>query len=241
MEISFTQLRIYLECPWKYKLFFVDRRRIPPSPQSSLGVSLHRTLEQYHRRKLESWEELRDAYEGEFLGSGYATPAEKDQWRKKGERILKRWHEDESSRRAESLGSEREFFYPLGRHTVRGMIDRIERTPEGQVEVIDYKTSFGLGPNDPPPAPPAENLQLRFYALGAARCFALEPKLLTIHYLAAGRRDTSPYDPAQEEELERLIEETADKIERQVWTPDTRFCPRCDFRNDCAYSVAKGT
>lgn len=232
MEISFTQLRIFLECPWKYKLFFQERKRVPMSPPAALGVVLHRTLERFHRRKGETLEDLLEDYDGEFLSAA-------SELRQRGERMLKKWLEDEMSRRSELLGLEREFFYPLGRHTVRGMIDRLDRTPEGKVEVIDYKTQLSFGPTDPPLAPPGENLQLRFYALGAKECFALKPELLTIHYLGAGRRDTSPYDESKEEELLALIEKTADAIESGERHPDTSFCPRCDFRSDCRFSVAK--
>lgn len=232
MEISFTRLRIFLECPWKYKLFFEERKRIPPHPDSALGVVLHKTLERFHRRQGEGWADLQDAYEAEFLSA--AEPH-----RRRGERILRKWLEDEQSRRSELLGLEREFIFPLGRHTVRGMIDRIDRTPEGKVEIIDYKTQLSFGPTDPVPAPPGENLQLRFYGLGAKECFGYAPELLTIHYLGAGRRESSPYDASREAELLALIEKTADAIEAGERHPDTSFCPRCDFRHDCRFSAAK--
>lgn len=239
MEISFTRLRVYLECPWKYKLLFVDGRRIPPTPQSALGLTLHRSLERFSRSGGETLEELLACYEAEWLGSGYPDREAAKRWRRRGERILKTWLEAERELRCEVLGAEREFIYPLGRHTVRGMIDRLERLPDGRLAVVDYKAQFGLGPADAVPGSPAENLQLRFYALGSRESLGLPVELLTVHYLAAGRRETAPYEPGGEAELKALIGRTADAIERAQWPPRTQFCPLCDFKASCRFSVAQ--
>lgn len=238
MEISFSRFRIHRECPWKYKLQFVDGRRPAMDAPSSLGISLHRALERWHRAGEPEWEALSEAYDLEFLRSGFSDASERAKWSSKGLRILKKYFESELSRRTEVVASEREFVFPLGRHTVRGMIDRIDLHPDGRYELIDYKTRFGLGPNDPAPAASEADLQLRFYALGAKRGLRIEPALLTVHYLAAGRADTRPYDPAGEAALEREIQETADAIEAARFGPDTSFCPRCSFKNDCAFSTA---
>lgn len=238
MELSFSRYRVYKECPWKYKLQFEDRKRAPLDPPSSLGVSLHRALERFHRAHATGKEELLEAYEGEFLRSGYPDAATRDQWFEKGRRVLEKYFEAEQARRSEVLGSEREFVYPLGRHTVRGMVDRIDKRPTGQIELIDYKTRFEIGGGDPLPAE-VSDLQLRFYALGVKECFGYQPSLLTIHYLAAGKTETKEYDPSGEDELKKDLVRVADLIERRQWPPDTSFCPRCVYRQDCAYSVAK--
>lgn len=234
MEISFSRFRIFRECPWKYKLQFVDGRRIPLDPPSSLGVSLHRALERYHRRGQPEWRALADAYEEEFLRAGYPDAETRDQWSQKGLRILKKYHEAERGRRTEIVGNEREFFYPLGRHTVRGMVDRIDRHSDGRFEIIDYKTSLSLEP-----MAEAADLQLRFYALGVKESFGYEPALLTVHSLAAGKAETRPYDPSGEEALKREIEAAADAIESREFKPDASFCARCGFRRDCAFSAAR--
>ena len=53
MEISYTKYRFYRECPWKYKLAFVDQRQVPLNAKSSYGLSMHRALE--HWLKLDGW------------------------------------------------------------------------------------------------------------------------------------------------------------------------------------------
>lgn len=233
MEISFTRLRVYLECPWKYKLLFVDSQKIPPTPKASLGLSLHRALERFYRSGAGDRERLLECYDQECVRSGFPTPEDRARWHAKGRRILESYFERDAARRTKIIGVEKEFIYPLGRHTVRGMVDRIDLHPDGRHELIDYKTQ------SEPKADLGDNLQLRFYALGVRESLSLDPALLTVDYLAAGRACSVAYDGKGEGELKELIARTADQIERGDFRPDTGFCARCDFRGDCAHSCRK--
>ncbi|MDD5629762.1 MAG: PD-(D/E)XK nuclease family protein [Elusimicrobia bacterium] len=234
MEISFTKLRVYRECPWKYQLQFVAGWRVPLTPSGSLGLSLHRALECFHRRDNPAEDDLWACYESRWLNAGYADEPARESGRAKGRRILERYLEDERQRRTVIEAVEREFVYPLGRHEVRGMIDRIDRHPDGRLEVIDYKT-YGSGDE----TVPRDDLQLRFYGLGCREALAMEPDLLTMYFVAEGRKVTVPYDPAGEGELRAMIREAADQIEAGKFPPDASFCPRCDFRKRCAFSQAR--
>jgi len=233
MEISFTKLRIFRECPWKYRLQMVEGRRIPLMPASSLGLSLHRALECFHRREAPEAQDMWECYENRWLDAGYPDATTRQAWQAKGRRMLERYLEDDRERRTVIVAVEREFVYPLGRHEVRGMIDRIDRHPDGRLEVIDYKTS-GTGEE----RDPRDELQLRFYGLGCRESLALQPDLLSFYFVAAGRRVTVSYDTSGEEALKTMIQEAAQRIEAGDFPPDISFCPRCDFRKTCAHSVA---
>ncbi len=237
MEISFSQLRVYLECPWQYKLRFVDGRRPPQTPESALGISLHRALESYYRDSAgdAGLDRLLDCFERRRVRPRTLDPKEDKLWADKGRRILKRCFELEADRRSQVAGVEREFVYPLGRHTVRGMIDRIDLLPDGGHEIIDYKTWVGEGGAS---ESPARSLQLRFYALGAKESLAMKPAVLTVIELSKAKILSVPYDPSGEEELKALILKAADGIEGGGMTPETSFCPRCSFKSDCSNSTA---
>jgi RecB family exonuclease len=235
MEISFTRWRVYRECPWKYKLHFVDGLKIPATAKGSFGLSLHRAIEEWAAGGDDSLDALLDALDSQWRDFGYAGEDEESRWRKKAERALTRWHAAETSRRAKVVAGEKEFIWSLGDHSVRGMIDRIEQRPEGAFELVDYKT----GPEAPTAEQVGRDAQLRFYALGARRGLGVSPALLTVDAIVAGERVTAPYDPGGEPALAEDIVAAAASIEAGKFEPDTRFCPRCDFRKTCAYSAAK--
>jgi len=235
MEISFTRYRIYRECPWKYKLIFVDGRRIPLHAKSSFGLSLHRALERWLSSGDDALDALFECLQSAWLREGYPDEATEARWYAKAERTLARFHGEESARRARVVAVEKEFVWTLGRHDVRGMIDRVDQGPDGSYELIDYKT----GPGAPTPAQVAADPQMRFYALGARKGLGMRPATLTMDCVAAGERVSAPCDPSGEDALTADILGAANAIEAGAFEPDTSFCHRCDFKNDCAYSVAR--
>ena len=235
MELSFTRYRIYRECPWKYKYVFDEGRKIPLTPKSSFGLSLHRALEAWLRGGERTLDSLLDALAGQWLAQGYPDEETESRWRTKAERALERFHEAEESRRSRLVGVEKEFVWSAGGHELRGMIDRVDQGPDGRYELIDYKT----GPGVPTPAQVAADLQLRFYALGASRALHLAPATLIVDCVAAGERVSAPYDGSGEAALEADALAAADSIAKGDRTPDTSYCPRCDFRKECPYSVAR--
>ncbi len=235
MEISFTRYRIYRECPWKYRLLFVEGRRIPATPKSSFGLSLHRALEAWFRGGERSLESIHEALRSQWLAAGYADEDQESRWYAKAPPVLARFCEEEENRRARTVAVEKEFIWNLGIHQVRGMIDRVDQGPDGAYELIDYKT----GPGVPKSAEVAKDLQMRFYALGAKNGLNLDPSTLTVDCVAAGERVSAPYDPSGEETLAADIRAAASGIEAAVFGADTSFCQRCDFRKDCVHSVAK--
>jgi RecB family exonuclease len=235
VEISFTRFRVYSECPWKYKLMFVDGQKVALTPASSLGLSLHRALESFHRSRINELDKLLDCFERRWIGGGYADEEEKRRFFDKGVKILEKYFNQEQDRRTQVEGIEREFIYPLGRHTARGMIDRMDKLPDGGIEIIDYKTQLDSDPS----GSFDRTLQLRFYALGVRESLGIKPALLTIHYLASGKRESLPYDDSGEDELKSLIERAADRIEAGDFKPDTSYCPLCEFRKTCTHSIAR--
>lgn len=229
MDISYTRYRVYRECPWKYKLLFVDGRQIPLTPKSSYGLSLHRALESWLGGGDLSLESLHEVLRSRWLSQGYPDEETETRWYSKAERVLARFHSEESARRSRLIAVEKEFLWTLGRHVVRGKIDRIDQGPDGAYDLVDYKT----GPGVPTQAQVLADAQLLFYALGSRRALGLTPATLTVDCVSVGRRVSVGHYPAASEALAADVEAAADSIEAGRFPPDVRYCPRCDFRRDC--------
>src|SRR3989344_2471201 len=63
LELSYSKISAYRFCPWKYKLLYHDGRRVPPNPHISLGQSVHKALEEFHKREGKTLDELLEAYD----------------------------------------------------------------------------------------------------------------------------------------------------------------------------------
>jgi len=235
VDISYTRYRIYRECPWKYKLLFVDGRQIPLIPKSSFGLSLHRALETWFVGGDLSLDALLGALRARWLKTGYPDEDTESRWYSKAERALTRFCGEEENRRTRTVAVEKEFIWTAGHHQVRGQVDRIDQAPDGAYELIDYKT----GPGVPTEAQVAGDRQLRYYALGARLGFGISPSTVTMDCLVVGARVSAPYDAAGEDALAADIRAAASGIEAAAFPPDVKYCPRCDFRKECPYSVSK--
>jgi DNA helicase-2/ATP-dependent DNA helicase PcrA len=73
---------------------------------------------------------------------------------------------------------ERPFTFRLGAHILRGRVDRVDRLPGGQYELIDYKTGRPKSSSQL-----ADDVQLSVYALGAREAWQLEASRQAYYYL----------------------------------------------------------
>lgn len=235
VEVSYSKLKAYLDCPWLYRIRYVEMKRPAYTPQSSFGQSIHKTLEAYHRQGDLSLEKLLEIYDEKWISGGYPILRDQMDWHQKGLKLLNRYWEAEQARRSKVVYVEREFLFELGPHQVRGMIDRVDLTPEGKYEVVDYKTHPHVATEEELKS----NIQLLMYGLGVREGLGLEPSYLSLFYVLTGEKVTVPYDPSGEEALKAKIRSVADRIARKDFAPETSFCPGCDFRKTCPHSVAR--
>jgi putative RecB family exonuclease len=122
---------------------------------------------------------------------------------------------------------------PSGVH-LKGFVDRLDRSPAGDLRVVDYKS--GKSPSE---AFEGKALfQLRFYALVLWRSLGVLPRMLRLYYLS--NREVLDYSPdaADLESLERQVDAIARAIEKARDTGDWRhkpskLCDWCSFQAHC--------
>ncbi|MEU2549105.1 PD-(D/E)XK nuclease family protein [Streptomyces roseolus] len=242
----------FMRCPLLYRFRVIDR--LPEKPNAALarGVLVHAVLERLfdvpaaertaaRARAMVAgeWERLRAA-RPEFAelfarDGGAPAPERVAEWLATAERLVERWFTLEDPARLEP--AERESFVATTLDSglrLRGIIDRVDVAPTGEVRIVDYKTGRA-----PPPEYAAEALfQPKFYALVLWRLRGTVPRRLQLVYLGSG--DVLTYDPVEADlrAVERKLLALWDAIGRATRTGDwpprpSRVCDWCPHRALC--------
>ena len=118
--------------------------------------------------------------------------------------------------------------------SIRGFIDRVDRTPGGDIRIVDYKSGKA-------PAPQYSDkalFQMRFYGLAWWRITGQLPRLLQLMYLGNGK--FLKYEPTEsdllgtERKILALRKSIAHSAELQVFPPNpSKLCGWCSFKSLC--------
>jgi len=149
--LSASSLRDYLACPRKFFYRHLLRLEVSPGPGATLGILVHAVLHEFHEehgsivgKDPEAlWATLqrrvRDVWDREFSPETAGAP--EGRLRDLAEEMLRPYLMAETKEKPRTLlGTEIGFRLPYGHVVLRGMIDRVDQLPGGDVEVIDYKT-----------------------------------------------------------------------------------------------------
>lgn len=235
LELSYSKISTYRFCPWKYKLVYVDGLRVPPNPYISLGLSIHKTLEEFHKNDKKHLDDLIEIYNQVWVNEGFQSPQQTMHFYEKGEKMLRQYFEWFRDRKSEVIAVEKEFRFPVGSRMLRGIIDRIDRLPDDTYEIIDYKTHAEMWDQSRIDG----DLQLTLYALGCKRVLNIDPSTLSYFFLAHNKVVPTHRTELQENEALDLMEQIAKKIEKNDFNADTTRCQKCDFKQTCKFSVSK--
>ncbi|WP_225811090.1 RecB family exonuclease [Streptomyces spinosus] len=248
-SLSPSRASDFMQCPLLYRFRVIDRLPEKPSEAATRGTLVHAVLERLFdapagertapRAKAlipGQWDRLRESRpevtelfaddpEGERLAG----------WLAEAERLVERWFSLEDPTRLEP--AERELFVEAELESglrLRGIIDRVDVAPTGEVRIVDYKT--GKAPR--PEYAEGALFQMKFYALVVWRLKRVVPRRLQLVYLGSG--DVLTYDPvlADLERVERKLHALWEAIEQATrsgdWRPrPTKLCGWCDHQAHC--------
>jgi len=247
-----------MQCPLLYRFRVIDKLPEKPTAAATRGTVVHAVLERLfdspaaersvpRARSLvvREWErllarrpELAELFTGDGEGDpgeGAADGAELARWLAEAEELVERWFSLEDPTRLEP--AERELFVEARLESglrLRGIIDRVDVAPTGEVRIVDYKTGRA-----PRPEYAADALfQMKFYALVLWRLRGTVPRRLQLVYLGSG--DVLTYDPDEGDlrGVERKLLALWDAIRRATETGDWRprpgpLCDWCAHRSLC--------
>ena len=229
--LSATDIDTYRTCPLKYKFARVFRIPQEPTLHQRFGILVHQVLERFHAQDAGTLPELLGLLEAGWRRGGFGDSEEERQLRGKAASSLTRYHERFRSEEAQPVWFERQFTFKLGPHLLRGRVDRVDRLPDGEYELIDYKTGRPKTAEQL-----AEDVQLSLYAVGAREAWQLEASRQAYYYLLDDQKVAVPSDDGDRADWVREVAmEVAEGILSQGFEPTPSFaaCSMCDYRLVC--------
>jgi RecB family exonuclease len=238
--LSPTRISTYLDCAVKYRYIYYDKvGRFYQRARAgfSFGSSLHQTLQHFHEEgATRTPDELVAELAERWIGAGYKSAEQELAHREAGEQIVQSYHaayQERIAQQAVTFATEKTVSCDMGRFKLSGRVDRIDRYPDGRLEIIDYKS----GRLDTSPEEVANDLAMCCYQLIVKRLYPEAPVSATIYCLRSGNQASASLSAEQLETFARELTTLGDLIldqdyESLVPVP-LPICPYCDFLPRC--------
>jgi putative RecB family exonuclease len=246
-SISPSRAADFKQCPLLYRFRSIDRLDEAPSPAAARGTLVHAVLEELF--DLPAAERTPEAAVGLLPGRWQALVDDRpelaqmilddaalteESWFAEAAKLVERWFTLEDPSRLEPSRREVKVEVEVDGLTLRGIIDRVDVAPTGEVRIVDYKT--GRSPSERFEGKAL--FQMKFYGLVHWRTTGRVPDLLQLVYLRDGQVIRYVPDEADLLALERNVRAVWQAIEQATATGDfrpnpSRLCSWCDFKALC--------
>jgi DNA helicase-2/ATP-dependent DNA helicase PcrA len=234
LSLSASDLSLYLTCPLKYKFARVFGIPQEPTINQRFGILIHNVLERFHKEPPEEdgdgLELLNHLFETGWRRTGFGSSDDELQFRDRAREALRLYWERERVAEGEPVWLERKFDFKVGEHHVRGRVDRVDRLPDGDYELIDYKTG-----ERKTEAELESDLQLALYRLAARSAWEVEASTGSYYYVLDAEKVAAPSRPDDAERVERTVLQVGEGILGQDFEPrpSPAVCSWCDYRLVC--------
>ncbi|HXY42556.1 MAG TPA: PD-(D/E)XK nuclease family protein [Acidimicrobiales bacterium] len=224
-----SKISAFTSCPLSFRFSVVERLPEVASPQAVKGTLVHRALqllfserEAGDRDRLEAesallraWDEMRESADVVEL----ALPEDElATFLRDASSLIDRYFELEDPNAVTPVGLELDLKVEVDGMTLRGIIDRLDRLPDGSLAVVDYKT--GRAPRAEQSRSRLSSVQL--YAFLCEQVLGTRPAVVRLMYL----RDRVVVSADATDQSLRGVHQRA----RAVWAAIERACERSDFR-----------
>ncbi len=234
LSLSASDLSLYLTCPLKYKFARVFGIPQEPTINQRFGILIHNVLERFHKEPPANDEdglrELTGLFETGWRRTGFGASDDELQFRDRAREALRLYWERERVAEGEPVWLENKFDFKVGEHHVRGRVDRVDRLPGGDYELIDYKTGERRTE-----AELESDLQLALYRLAAREAWEVEASTGSYYYVLDAEKVAAPVRPDDAERVERTVLQVGEGVLSQDFEPrpSPSVCGWCDYRLIC--------
>jgi RecB family exonuclease len=239
MVWSFSRLSSFYQCPYAWKMAYIDCVKGENNFFAEYGSHIHGILEKFSKGEAEIYE-LSSLYEDEYKNAiVHNAPPNKfvdlnQSYYDSGLAYLDNF---EGFGDFKIIGVEKEINFKINNIKVKGYIDLLVEDKDGNLHIIDHKSS------DPKSAKSEKAKeywkQMTLYAIGVYNEYGKYPVKLHINAFRKQQWFTVDFNINQAEEVKKWVIDTVDKITKEVkYAPlsDKYFCNfLCNYRNCCEY------
>ena len=196
-HISFSELKVWNECPHKHKLQYIDKVKVFTSTEyTCFGIAIHETCEKSLLKEIT--EDQHDEYfENKFKQEISIIKSQTEinevlvlDMVAQGKAILSELYESIKTYLGEYevVSTEEPLFERIQKldfeYDFKGFIDLIIKTPDGKYHIIDWK-SCSWGWSQEKKTDPMVTYQLTYYKHFYAQKFNIDPKMIETMALSA--------------------------------------------------------
>ncbi|OHA11516.1 MAG: hypothetical protein A3H71_01265 [Candidatus Sungbacteria bacterium RIFCSPLOWO2_02_FULL_48_13b] len=241
MRTSYSTLATFRQCPQRYKFRYIDKLPETKTKEQIFGTFIHHCLQFMFRHDpiYPTLDQVLTHYRENFPREGW-NESELAIYEKQGEAMLKSFYQRNAPWNFNVIDLESRFEVTIEDpargtvHILTGIMDRIDKLPDGRYEIIDYKTQKRL----PSQEKVERDLQLSIYAMGLAKRWPhIKPDQikLSLQFLKHGETLSTTRTSEDFHKTESDTLETIHKIDDRVSANESFepvVSPLCDF---CAY------
>jgi DNA helicase-2/ATP-dependent DNA helicase PcrA len=231
LVLSYSAIQAYRDCPRQY--WYRQEQRLPvvQSAEAVHGVILHEVLRQAGELRKSGAQVtaqlLGSILEEVWKEQEFPDPRRAPTFKRLGAEQLEAYR-NKGGFDAPPEFLEHSFSAAVDGWTLRGIIDRIDRTETGW-RIVDYKSGRPITRR-------RRDMQVALYALGATAALSLDPIELEVVYLASGESIKVEKVNALVAEATTQAAEVAEGVRagRFEARPERRRCRLCPYRLACA-------
>ena len=232
VHLSASAIETYESCALKFRLGRIDG--IPQAankPELVFGNIIHSVLQRYHEHgKDQSLKRILRLLNEEWKENSFDYQVREEKFKEQGIEMLTRYQSNMSYNPPVVVRTEEQFTFDIGPITIRGAIDRIDKTSEG-ISILDYKTSKTS-------SSAKSNLQLAVYSMYLEQLEDDEigglPISSSLHFLRDEEepvRDHSFTSEEIAETKEKILAVAAGIRKREFSASKGKHCDWCDYKN----------
>ncbi len=230
LVLSASDIDTYRACPLRYKFGRVLKIPSEQTLHQRFGIAVHQVLERYHAAEHTTVGQMMELFETCWRRGGFGESDKERELHSKARAALVLYHKHLEAHEAEPVWFERSFSFKLGPHHLRGRVDRVDKLPDGNYEMIDYKTGHPRTVEQL-----KDDVQLSLYAVGARESWQVEAEKLSYYYVLDDLKVPVPSAEMDGDWIARVVAEVGEAIMAQRFepTPSPSVCGLCDYRIAC--------